>query len=217
MKNSKIFKILLVGMILLTSIQTYAFTDCSDEDLITAMSMDEDVKATIELSAKVSMIYGIAGNEVNNLPNDAKDKLNKAKDKINNLKTKIQDKYPLYNNKTTEEKVDIITQVAQRNGFTNFIKKVLRCTVDDFIVFAACVEVTARWRNVTFIACVTGNALGDVALVIATDGANAPAVQSELETGTFICARMLYGAIGESCTITLVTAIAAELVGVLNC
>jgi hypothetical protein len=78
MKNSKIFKLMLVGMILLTSFQTYAFTDCSDEDLITAMSMDEDVIKTIELSATVATVYGIAGAEINNLPIEAKEKLRKS-------------------------------------------------------------------------------------------------------------------------------------------
>jgi hypothetical protein len=136
---------------------------------------------------------------------------------INEYKVKIEDKYPLYTNKNSEEKAIIINQIAQRNGFGDFIKNVLKCTLDDFVLFGVCVEVTARWRNVTFIACVTGNALADVALVIESAGLGSPNLLPELESGTLVCARMLYGAIGESCTVALALGIAAEILGAFSC
>ena len=216
MKNSKIFKILLVGIILLTSIQTYAFNSCSDEDLIEKMSVDEDVNQLLELSVKTALVYGIGGEEINNFPDEAKDKINSSINKISEYKETIENKYPEYSAKSSEEKRTIMARVSEKNAFGSYIKQLLKCTAAEFAAYGVCLGATAYWRSVAFTACITGNALGDIALTIASGGGNAPAIQLELEAGTFACARVIYGFVGEECTVAFAVAVTLTVFGACN-
>jgi hypothetical protein len=202
MKNSKIFKIMLVGIILLTSIQTYASTNCSDPDLVTAMSMDEDVQSLFGLSARVSMALTLTAGE---MPDEVKDIVEEANAKIATLNDKIDEKFPEYAKKSELEKRETFREITEtpqmRISFRNF----LRCMKDDLYGFAICAGVGTRWRAVGFIGCVSFSVIGDLIIFIGTAGADGPFITEELLAELRVCV-----AIFSSADITAIT-VCAEL------
>ncbi|MFC4633419.1 hypothetical protein ACFO3O_05850 [Dokdonia ponticola] len=184
MKNSKIFKLMLVGMILLTSIQTYAFNNCSETDLVTAMSVDEDVKSLFDISARVSIALTMSAGEV---PDEVKGAIKDANEKIATLNNKIDKKFPEYAKKSELERRETLREISETPQMRLTLKNFLNCIKDDLYVFATCASIGTRWKTVGFIGCVSFSVIGDLIIFVGTGGADGPFLTEELIAELRVC------------------------------